>query len=144
MSKVTPSKKGSVKKASGTSETSVGHYNAILLEDIRHKMETVIEATQSTKIELKDEIKALRDDLSGRIDIVEGVLRHHSVGIQKLNHDVAGLKTDVGGLKTDVGGLKSEMRQMEDRLSAKIDRVADRVENHETRIAKLEDQTATT
>ena len=134
---------GGSKKISRQPKADVAHYNAILLEDVRHKLETVIESTQITRIELKQEMKTLREDLSGRIDLVEGALRHHSVAIQKLNTEVKDLRKDTGDLRKEMGKmnqeLQEEMHGMEQRLSTKLSGNTTRLADHEERITALEE-----
>lgn len=95
----------------------VEQYNAVLLEDIRSKMELVIEVVDSTKTELKGEMRSFKENVNDRFDVLETVVKKNS---------------------SNIVGLKTGMKDMEKRLSTKIDGIRYRVDDHEERITTLE------
>ncbi|MBI4367563.1 MAG: hypothetical protein HY543_12175 [Deltaproteobacteria bacterium] len=106
----------------------VVHYHAIVLEEVRSKMDLIAEALAGLRTELKEDIRTLREEFGQRMDTLEMVVRGHSIALQRLDQQIETVRTE---FKADMGG-------MERRLSAKIDGHAGRLDDHEGRIVKLE------
>jgi hypothetical protein len=65
---------------------------------------------------LKTDMRDFKEEVSGRLDILE-------VDVADLKTDVTVLKTDVAELKTDVAGLKTDMTQVKGTLAEILDRL---------------------
>lgn len=138
------SKKSSTKSA-GTKNETVEHYNAILLEDIKSKMEAVIEGMQSVETRLTSKMDDMEAHLSSDITMLKTAVTAHSGEIKEL-------KTAVTAHSGEIRKLESNMQAMEQRLDTKIDqvetRLSDKIDkqdarwtNHENRLTALETTT---
>ena len=106
---------------------SIEHYNAVLLEDIKSKMEQVIEVTETTKESIHKEMNEFREEVNQRFDMVESVVRAHSGQLQNIEITLAGhgrQLTDHGKQLTDHGKQLTEINK--------------HVTEHDTRFDKLE------
>lgn len=118
-----------MKKTKDAERRTPSHCNAVLLEDIRSKMELVIEGMNTTRSELKCEIGDFRKEVNQRFEIVESAIKHNSEKIENVRTE----------LKSEIQDVRTELKDVETRLSGKIDKVGARVDNHEKRITALED-----
>lgn len=136
-------------QSSKTKNGTVEHYNAILLEDIKSKMETVIEGMQATEGRLAAQMNDMKTELKGDIEMLKAVVTTHSGEINDLKAGMSGLTAEVSGLKTEVQKLDAKIDQVEIRLSDKIEATRTelksemqhangRWDDHETRITTLE------
>lgn len=130
---------------------TIEHYNAVLLEDIRSKMEQVIEGMEATKDELKKEARHLEQHLTQEIELLKSVVHKHSgtlgipddsyvlVGnrIKESNLQIVELRTEIKdmneGLATKLVDVKNDMNAMETRLSNKMDAIGTRIDDHEAK-----------
>lgn len=62
--------------------------HGVVLEDIRSRMEMVVEAVTVTRTELKADLHALDSRLSERISILEDAVRENSRDIRKNSEDI--------------------------------------------------------
>ncbi len=101
----------------------VAHYESILLEDIRSKLELVIEVAQETKQQLELKIDHVKTELTQEIlDVKTGL----SLVSRKVNH-----------LETRFDSLETKVDKMNIDLSEKIDRIGLRLDQHDVEIENL-------
>ncbi len=127
---------------------SIEHYNAVLLEDIKSKMEQVIEVTETTKESIHKEMNEFREEVNQRFDMVESVVRAHSGQLQNIEITLAGhgrQLTDHGKQLTDHGKqLTDHGKQLTDHGKQLTDHgkqlteINKHVTEHDTRFDKLE------
>lgn len=117
---------------------TIEHYNAVLLEDIRSKMD-------SAKVTLKDEMKNLEERLTQEIELLKTVVHEHSGGIrmESLHLEMIRNNTKENNLQIvatnqKIGEISSNMQKMEENLANKIDKIGSSIDGHETRITALE------
>ncbi len=67
-----------------TSEDTIQHYNAIMLEQITSKIDIVIEGMESLRRELRGEVAALRNEMNARFEVVDAAIRCNAHGIKEL------------------------------------------------------------
>ncbi len=146
MDKVSKNKKRFPKKSE-----EVAHYESILLEDIRSKMELVVEVSQSTRQYLETKIDDLETRLTQKIDDVSAGLAAVSrevfdpkQGLGAINGRLSHLETRFDGLENRFNGLESRFDKLEikvdkmnDDLSEKIDKIGLRLDRHEVDIELL-------
>ncbi len=109
----------------------IEHYNAVLLEDIKSKMEFVLEGMDVVKNELKSEMHSLDRKITNEIELLKTVIHKHSSDINWSNNIYKSLNNNIkeNNLQiTEVG------KKLED----KIDKIGERIDDHETRITTLE------
>ena len=128
---------------------TVEHYNSVLLEDIKSKMELVLEGMDVVKSELKKEMHNLDEKLTGEIELLKTVVHKHSVDIEwetrtyrtitnsikENNLQIVANSKKMEELDAD---LKVEMHCIEKNLSEKIDKIGERLDDHENRIVNIE------
>jgi hypothetical protein len=100
--------------------------HGVVLEDIRSRMEMVVEAVTVTRTELKADLHALDSRLSERISILEDAVRENSRDIRKNSEDICTLREQVAGLRHDfdhreeigrLTGLEARVAAIETRLA---------------------------
>ncbi len=148
-------------------KSTIEHYNAVLLEHIDSKIDTVIEVVQTTEKRSNKRFDDFRSEVNQRFDLVEAAIKYHSGEIKGLKSDVSELKSDVSELKSDVKELNEKVaknteaiqeldvrlstkidknteaiQELDVRLSTKIDKIAGRLDDHEVRITTLEESRA--
>jgi hypothetical protein len=89
---------------------TIMHYNAVMLEDLKSKMELVIEFMETVGSELKREIA-------------------------QLDRKIEDLRAEMN-LKFDA--LNFKIDKVEERLTLRIDKVAARLDDHDTRLVAIE------
>ena len=134
---------------------TIEHYNAVLLEDIKSKMELVIEGMEITKESIHKEVSEFRCETNQRFDMIEGIVREHSGQLQNIEATLADhgrqladhgrqladhgrQLTDHGRQLTDHGRQLTDHGGRLDRIETKVDKIGERLDNHETRITTLE------
>src|SRR3989338_4710108 len=127
---------------------TIEHYNAVLLEDIKSKMELVIEGMEITKEFIHKEVSEFRCETNQRFDMIEGIVREHSGQLQNIEATLADhgrqladhgkQLTDHGRQLTDHGRQLTDHGGRLDRIETKVDKIGERLDNHETRITTLE------
>ena len=95
------------------------HYNAVLLEEVRSQMNTVIETMEVNHTQLNEKIDGVEMRLTDRIEIVETVVKRNSAKLQEHDQRFDRLETDVKEIK------------------AKLDDVAGKVDRHDEVITFL-------
>jgi hypothetical protein len=122
-------------------EETIQHYNAVLFEDLKSKMELVIEGMETTKDELGREMKGIECRLVKEIELLKSVVHKHSdrfetVGnwyeifsnrIKENNLQIVELRTE----------LKGDIDRLEKNLSDKIDTIGARLDDHESKPAAV-------
>jgi len=110
------------------------HYNSVLLEDIKSKMELVIEGMYTIKDELSRKIDETKDELKQDIKL-------NQLAITKTREDMSAmecrLKQEISDVRTE---LKEDMHSMENRLTEKIEGNNTRLKDHDKRISVLEEK----
>lgn len=86
------------------------HYNAVLSEEIRSKLDLVLESVEESRRETNGKIDSLREYVDRRFSTIELAFR----------------------------GLKDDSIDMERRICSKLNRVIERTDNHEYRLTALE------
>lgn len=146
MNKLSKDKKRFPKKSE-----EVAHYESIILEDIRSKMELVIEVSQSTRQYLDTKIDDLETRLTQKIDDVTAGLAAVSrevfdskQGLGAINSRLCHLETRFDGLENRFNGLEGRFDKLETKvdkmnedLSEKIDKIGIRLDGHEVNIELL-------
>ena len=120
---------------------AIEHYNAVLLEDIKSKMELVIEGMEITKESIHKEVSEFRCETNQRFDMIEGIVREHSGQLQNIEATLADhgrQLADHGRQLTDHGRQLTDHGGRLDRIETKVDKIGERLDNHETRITTLE------
>ena len=120
---------------------TIEHYNAVLLEDIKSKMELVIEGMEITKESIHKEVSEFRCETNQRFDMIEGIVREHSGQLQNIEATLADhgrQLADHGRQLTDHGRQLTDHGGRLDRIETKVDKIGERLDNHETRITTLE------
>jgi hypothetical protein len=128
---------------------TIEHYNAVLLEDIKSKMEFVIEGMKSTKDSIKKDVGGLEIKLTQEIELLKSVVHKHSSDIEweaktheMLRNNIKECTLQIVDnnkrIETMQGRLLNEINQTETRLSTKIDKIGNRIGDHEGRIVILE------
>jgi peptidoglycan hydrolase CwlO-like protein len=97
---------------------TIMHYNAVMLEDLKHQMQLVIEFMQTIKVELEQKIDALQNEMNQKFDALN----------YKIDHKINDLEER----------LNRRIDDVEARLTLRIDRIADRLDGHESRLVALE------
>lgn len=95
---------------------TIEHYNAVLLEDIRSKVEQVAEGVDTTRNELRCEIREFKEDVNDRLTLVDAAIRKHSDAINENTKRIEAMEEQVG--------------QMEIRL---INAISTRLDEHESK-----------
>ncbi len=126
------------KKSPTKPSETVEHYNAILLEDIKSKMELVIEGMQTVETRLTCRMDGMETRLMGEIDMLKLAVTVHSGEIKELRSEVKDIRSEVKDIRSEVKDIKFEMQAVETRLSDKIDKWDTRWDDHEDRITALE------
>ena len=110
------------------------HYNSVLLENIKLKMELVIEGMYTIKDELSRKIDETKDELKQDIKL-------NQLAITKTREDMSAmecrLKQEISDVRTE---LKEDMHSMENRLTEKIEGNNTRLKDHDKRISVLEEK----
>lgn len=114
-----PTNKAKKLKTNDPSVTSMEHYNAVLLEDINSKMETVIEYMGSVKNELIQRMDERFDEHDRQFEIIGKVLRHHSE------------RFDAMDKRFDT------MDKRFDAMDIKFDALSDKVQDHDITLKNL-------
>jgi hypothetical protein len=68
--------------------------HGVVLEDIRSRMDLVVEAVTSTRADLKADLHALDVRLSERISVLEEAVRENSRDLRAVREEVARLRYD--------------------------------------------------
>jgi len=137
---------------------TIEHYNAVLLEDIKSKMELVIEGMEGTRVSLKEDMSNLDRKLTGEIELLKGVAHRHSSGIDMLvvaqnstsnnikelalqtvenSQKIETLQGHVVENSKNIKELKEQVGQMEKNLSDKIDAIDTHIDDHEAKPAAI-------
>jgi hypothetical protein len=102
--------------------------HGVVLEDIRSRMEMVVEAVTVTRTVLKADLHALDSRLSERISTLEDAVRENSRDIRKNSEDICTLREQVAGLRHDfdrreeigrLTGLEARVTAIETRLATR-------------------------
>jgi hypothetical protein len=100
---------------------------SVLLEQLGSRMDVVLEAVNGSAQRLDTKIDAVEVRLSGRISVLEEVVRESSRDIRKHSQDIRDLREEVAGLRHDfdhreelgrVGALEARVSAIESRLAA--------------------------
>lgn len=145
-SKSDPKKKRKIKIEDRNVET-VGHYNAVLIEDLHSKMGFVIEHVSGVENRLTEKMDNIQQENNKRFDAIEGVLTYHS---KLLNQNEERWKqNEERWEQNDKRWEQAEQRfdridekfdridERFDRLETKLDKVADKVEQHDKDIQEI-------
>ena len=135
------------------------HYNSVLLEDIKSKMELVIEGMYTIKDELSRKIDETKDELKQDIKLnqlaitktredmsaMECRLKQEISDVRtELKQDIADVRTDMRSmeerLKQEISDVRVDMHAMENRLTEKIEGNNTRLKDHDKRISVLEEK----
>jgi len=107
------------KKKEVLAEGSPSHYNAILIEDLKSKMDQVIDGMRMNEERVSREMNEFRSDVKQEFGLVKAAIGKNSDGIKRLDSELKDFKTEV--------------KAMEVRLSDKIDSFGNRLEEHEAK-----------
>jgi hypothetical protein len=107
--------------------------HGVVLEDIRSRMEMVVEAVTVTRTELKADLHALDSRLSERISILEGAVRENSRDIRKNSEEIRKNSEDICTLREQVAGLRHDFDHREE--IGRLTGLEARVTAIETRLA---------
>jgi len=122
----------------------------VVMEDMRSQMALVVEATTSTRTELRAEMRDMRAELSERISVLESVVRQNSVDIQKNSVDIQKNSADIQKNSADIQQNTTDIRQNSADILALREQVAGlrhdfdhrtelgRVSSLETRVSMIE------
>ena len=107
------------------------HYNAVLLEDIKSKIEFVLEAVDVTQNTLKSESKHLEERVTQEIELLKTVIHKHS--------DEIGFNARVfDSLSNNIKENNLQIVELRKKLAERLDKTDECLDDHETRIVGLE------
>lgn len=116
-----------------------------LYEDLHSKIDLVIEGMEATRTSLEGKIGDFREEVNGRFEIIEGVLKMHSKDINELKTTVAehGVKLDKVQKTVDEHTIKLAGHTIKlDNIEKSVQRIettfGEKLDDHETRITTLE------
>ncbi len=143
-------------------DETIEHYNAVLLEDIRSKMQQVIEGMDSTKTEIKRELGEFRAEANEHFEMLDTVVREHSGQLQNIERQLADQSKQLADQSKQLADhgkqlaghgkqlaeinhhLTNHDRKFDaidkrfDVIETKLDKVGERLDDHEARIINLE------
>jgi chromosome segregation ATPase len=85
--------------------------HGVVLEDIRSRMEMVVEAVTLTRTELKADLRGLDERLSARISTLEEAVRENSRDILKNTDDIRQNSADIRQNSADIRQNSADIRQ---------------------------------
>jgi hypothetical protein len=104
---------------------TIMHYNAVMLEDLKSKMDFIIEYMETMRREFDLKIDALRDEMNQKFDA--------------LNYKIDKVEERLNRRIDDVEArLNRRIDDVEARLTLRIDKIAVHLDAHESRFAALE------
>lgn len=128
---------------------TIEHYNAVLLEDIKSKMEFVIEGMESTKQSLKNDMNNLQENMTQEMELMKGVMHKYtedldirSLWINNLKNNVKETNLQIVQTNEKIDKFRAELTTTigtsGTELSAKIDKIGEKIDDNDTRITTLE------
>jgi hypothetical protein len=120
---------------------TIQHYNAILIEDIKSKMELVIEGMEGTKEVIRKEVKQSEQRVTGEIALLKTVVHRHSGDLEMeatirrgLSENIKENNLQIVETNKKIETLQEQIKQMEVRL---IDAINTRIDEHEAKPAAI-------
>jgi chromosome segregation ATPase len=86
----------------------IGHIR-IMLEQMRAENRLAGETADKLGRQQSLELRSVEARLSGRLEILEAVVRSHSEELRGIRSDISGTKTDIAGIKADSADLRTDI-----------------------------------